>query len=433
MKFFIDSKIQSSLFRNFSLQFFFWCVFSPGFFSSDSFTVLESIQNKDIDNNYTSAWSIYVKIFTFNGEFVGLITLMNSLILVYSLTQIGYSLFKPKIAAISTLSLTSTPLIFATGITLWHDILMSSGLILITSFFIRFTQNPKGYYPRIWLELIPGSILTIFRPNGLPTLILFSLCVIAFFYYQKRPLIKTCLYLIIFTLTVNLFFILLSSIYTSTPPINRYFALEWMRNDISCYVSTSKGSRFIENSAPQIGNSELWKSKEACTFLNKSQYVSGENLGMEPMIPKVWLELFSKDWTFIISTHSRRNAYLIPVPIFGIPKVPFIHSTIEFKNQGIVWNFEKLAESARPIIRFWNYARGLFAWSGLWLMVVIIGVLASRKVEYWIVLFTMLSLSFILFIVSPIPDGRYVLVVLILGQLIFLGEVINRLSKRIRR
>ena len=190
-------------------------------------------------------------------------------------------------------------------------------------------------------------------------------------------------------------------------PINRYFALEWMRNDISCYVSTSKGSRFIENSAPQIGNSELWKSKEACTFLNKSQYVSGENLGMEPMIPKVWLELFSKDWTFIISTHSRRNAYLIPVPIFGIPKVPFIHSTIEF--------------------------RGLFAWSGLWLMVVIIRLLASRKVEYWIVLFTMLSLSFILFIVSPIPDGRYVLVVLILGQLIFLGEVFNRLSKRIRR
>jgi hypothetical protein len=431
MRFVLNNRIQSSLIRNSILQVFFWCIFSPGFFSSDSFAVIESIKSNRLENNYTSAWSIYVKILTLNGEYVGLITLINSLILVYALTHIAYSLFQPKIAAITSLTLTSTPLIFASGITLWHDILMSAGLMLITSFFIRFTQNPEGYSHHIWLALIPGSILTTFRPNGLPTLILFNLFVMIFFFYRERTLIKKCFNFLVLNLSLNLFFVFLSSIYSSTYPINRYFALEWMRNDISCYASTNKGSSFIENYAPQIGNSALWKSKEACTFLNKSQYVSGENLGLEPLIPRVWLNLFSKDWTFVISTHARRNAYLIPVPIFGIPKVPFIHSTIEFTNQGIAWNFPKLAESARPIIRFWNLSRGFFAWSGFWLLVAAISLLASRKVEYWFVLFVMLSLSFILFIVAPIPDGRYVLVILILGQLILLGEIFNRLMKRI--
>ena len=133
----------------------------------------------------------------------------------------------------------------------------------------------------------------------------------------------------------------------------------------------------------------------------------------------------TRDPFFILSTHLERNAYLIPIPIFGIPTDPFLHSTIEFKDQGIEWAFPSIAEKARIPMRAWNAARGLTGWAGLWGLVLIGLAVVGRKRNLIQPTAMSISMMAILFVVAPIPDGRYALFVLIAGQLALIGNIVE--------
>ena len=119
----------------------------------------------------------------------------------------------------------------------------------------------------------------------------------------------------------------------------------------------------------------------ACSFLNNSKISTKEKALAEEFIPSAWLTLFKQQPIFIMSTHAKRNAYLLPIPIYGIPKAPFLHSTIEFKDQGIKWAFSSIAEKARALMRAWNAIRGLTAWAGLWCLVMLALLVFGRRMN----------------------------------------------------
>jgi 4-amino-4-deoxy-L-arabinose transferase-like glycosyltransferase len=416
----VHTDFTTTLIRNSLVQILWWIVFFPGFFSGDSFGAIVIAKSGELTNDFTTSWAIYVWLFSLFGKAIGLLTLLNGLILIYSLTRFAYSVFSPPVAAIASFVLALTPMISGMGITLWHDILMTSGLLLLSTLFVEFQRTKVISRTNLFSLLIPGSVLITFRPNGLPTLFIFAL----FFLITCRE--KHGVKILFSCLAISSFVILSTSyLIVRESPIDGFYAQEWMRNDISCFANSLEGNGFVEKWIPDLGNTEIWKSSNACTFLNRAKLSYEQKVQSQDFVPMAWLKLIQENPAFVISTHLKRNSYLLPVPIYGIPKVPFLHSTIEFKDAEIEWAFPSIADRARVLIRIWNAFRGITAWAGFWTLALVLVAAIGKRKEFIVPALMSISLSAILFVVAPIPDGRYALFALVTGQIAVLGVILQ--------
>ena len=145
-----------------------------------------------------------------------------------------------------------------------------------------------------------------------------------------------------------------------------------------------------------------------------------------------WLQLLKHDPLFLLTTHIKRHEYLVPLPIYGLPRPPFIHSTVEFADQGISWAFPQIANKARLYIRVWNAGSPLFAYSGLWLLFLFIAWIRTRRQELLILVLLSTILSVGLFVAAAISDGRYALFTLLAGQSVAVGYLVEAFLKRRR-
>lgn len=417
-----DDSFKFTLIRNFIVQFFWWVIFFPGFYSTDSFTAVRQAQSGDLEVAGSVSWALYIRYFSFLGNAIPLLTLMSGLALTYSVTCLAYSVSGRKFAAISSFILVSTPVVYAMGITLWHDIPFTAGLILVAAFFVAQLNTKCELTNRFWILLFPGSVLLTFRPNGLPTLMIFA--VIFFLLNRSRKILLELISAIIVASVISIGF---SYLFFQQSPINSLFAQEFMREDISCFASLEKGKGFVEKYLPGISNSEGWSSPEACTFISRSNLTLEEKVQAVDLLPQVWIQLILHDPKFVLKTHLKRHAYLVPIPLYGIPVEPFIHSNIEFTDRGISWAFPEVAEKARVLPRLWNATRGFFGWAGMWFVVLICLAFRRTKSELIPLIVMSFSLLLLLFIVAPIPDGRYALFVLIAGQLCLLDKLVELL------
>ena len=397
-----------------------WVVFFPGFYSGDSFAAVDMARTGNLTNSFTASWAIYVRIFSFFGHAIGLLTILGGLLLVFATTQFAYVMFTRKTAAISSFLMTLTPMIWGMGLTLWHDIQMTAGLLLVTAFMVKIYRAESVSKTEIVTQLILGSLLLSFRPNGLPTLLVFS--VLFTLVVRKKIALRSLLTAIFTTVIVT---VIGSSLILGMSPINNYFAQEWMRNDISCFANLPQGAGFVERNIPGIGSTETWSSGAACTFLNNAKVTGEEKILAQEFVPGAWVALAKQDPKFILNTHLKRNAYLVPLPLNGLPKPPFLHSNIEFEDLGIEWAFPTIAEKARAPIRLWNALHSLTAWVGLWSVVTFILFLGFKRRELLTPLLMSASLMGVLFVFAPIPDGRYGSFVLIVGQIALLGKIVE--------
>ena len=416
--------MRNALIRNSIVAVIWWAVFFPGFYSSDSFSAVNMAKSGDLVNSYTASWAIYVRVFSLFGNFIGLLTLLNALILVYAVTRFSYALLSKKTAAISSFVLTLTPLVAGMGITLWHDILMTAGLLLLAAFFTLFRQGENYAKSDFYSLLVPGAVLLSFRPNGLPTFLVFA--VLTFIFIRRKTLIRPLALVLAITAGTTIFN---SLVVVGEDPINTHYAQEWMRNDISCYAASPAGAGWVEKNMPGVGTTQSWASVEACTFLNRYELAPADREKSYEVVPAVWRKLALSDPAFVLKTHFDRNYYVVPLPINGLPSIPFLHSTIETAGLGIEWAMPSVAEKARIIMRVGNALRPILAYAGMWLLLVL-GALIFLKRKEWLPTFLMgFSLLGILFVFAPIPDGRYALFVLLAGQLLVLGAIIDGIER----
>lgn len=260
---------KASLVRNFLLILITWIIFFPGFYSGDSFYATYMATTGELTNLGSLSWAMYVRIFSFFGAFYPFLTLLGGTLLIYGITYLAFSLFKNKNASITSFLICLTPMTFGMGITLWHDIPYTCGILLLVSFFIRLKKNEyqmtkPSFRILIFQSLLPGSILMTFRPNGLATLILFAILMITFkSNWQNLKFFVYCIsWALIFTIFPSL-------IITQKLPYDLTLSQEWMRADISCYSAEFPERKFVERFIPEIGTTEIWASSEACSFLNK--------------------------------------------------------------------------------------------------------------------------------------------------------------------
>ena len=417
------STFRVTLVRNLIIGFIWWLVFKPGFFSGDSFAAVYMARTGDLNNSFTASWAIYVRIFSIFGNSISLLTLINVSVLIYATSRIIFSLLPDKRASIISTLLALTPLISGMGITLWHDIPMTSGFLLVTSAFIQLAKNSQSSKRFLIHSLIPGSVLITFRPNGLPTLILFA--IFFFAYIRKSILVKPIAVSIIIGTLVTLTG---SYLVVKQSPINSYYGQFWMQYDISCFASTPEGEGFIENFLP-VADTETWASNAACGFIGNSKLTREQIAESTKYVPKAWLNLMLNHPTFVLKTHLQRNEYVVPFLLGKPQQVPFLHSTIEIADNGIQWSNPAIAEKVRVVMRIWNAARSLVAFSGLWLLILWVQVLFFKRKEWLIPAIISLSLSVILFVFAPIPDGRYALYVLICGEICLISILMNTWEK----
>ena len=403
--FLFDSRFSKTLYKCFCLQLLFWFAFYPGLYSKDSFEVLNMAKSGDISNAHTLQWAYYVKFLSLNGQYPQIVTLISSLLFIYSIVDFSFAIFKEKLASVISIIFCFTPIVWGMALNFWHDIPFTAGLILISSAFIKLAKDINPLKSSEVTKLVFGSFLITFRPNGLPTLLL---ALTAYLILRSSKVQRT---LALISLFVGLISIILFSLFiTNKSPINKI-------------------SNYFEKYLNEIGSESDWSSEYACNFLNSAKITSLNNYNQINKIPSVWFNLLKNDPVFIISTHINRHAYLLPIPINGLPNPPFIHSNIEINELKIGWVFPEVAEKLRNMMRLYNYFNGITGWVGLWSLIGTIIIICQRKYNQLIVCSIAYAAIILLFIFAPIPDARYGLFNLITGQLLFLGWLINRIMR----
>jgi hypothetical protein len=303
------------------------------------------------------------------------------------------------------------------GITLWHDIPMTSGFLLFTSGVLRLLQKEH----HVKKLVIFGVILSSFRVNGLPTLLI-AVIILLILSKQKKHFI-----VIIMLLVTSIGFVSNLDSKFSSPELNSSDGfINWMRYDLSCYAAKSNNDKFFIENFDNNSSRQDWESKSACTWFNDSNVFLNPSDFTDQKTPQAWKALALAEPFFVVSTHLKRNAYLFPVPLFGLPRIPFIHTTIEVSNMGIsFWN-PKVSEKLRIYPRIWNYFNFIFGYSGFWLLIVFVFAWWKRSFLYLSIGVIGLILNTSLFVFAIISDGRYSLYTLITGQIILLEAMLSK-------
>lgn len=420
MKFLIGHSLKAAILRNSCIQLIWWIIFFPGFYSTDSFAVLQMAKTGELNGMWSAPWAIVVTFFSLGGAYPGIVTLLLSQIFSVSLTIFIYSIISPRRSSLISSLLHLTPLVGAVGITLWHDIPMTAGFFLVSAFLIRARKNGQITVNEIALLLIPGMFLSTFRGNGLPTvLVLLAIFVMIEKHVKRKRLILWGLIFSIAVITVS------GSQMKAEGLSDAEIATSWIIYDVSCYASTEKGQGFVERNIPGVGNTESWSSASACTWFSDAKLSAQEIEQAREQLPKLLISLAREDLGFLVSTHLQRHKYLFPIPIYGIPRPPFIHSSIEFVNDDVNWKFQEVAEGARSYVRIWNFFNFFFAYSGLWLVVIFLAAVMRRSRDLLYIGLMSLVMTLSLFIFAGISDARYVFYILIAGQVIAVNTLID--------
>jgi hypothetical protein len=309
------------------------------------------------------------------------------------------------------------------GITLWHDIPMTAGFLLFLGALRRIESGIKWDY----LILVSGGILASFRFNGLPTLIVFILLIIAISKNRRHLIGVLAMLVVLAGMSVAL-----NTAYKSDLNVQSDGFIDWMRYDISCYASNTNNESFFEsNFDGKLGRVD-WSSKSACTWFNDSPAFGVRTESVNNAIPKAWLNLAATQPLFVLKTHLDRHKYLIPVPYSGLPNMPFIHTTIEIPNRNINFTYPEASEVLRSYPRIWNYFNFIFGYAGIWLSILFL--IAWRRKNFEILKLALLGLvlSSSLFVFATISDGRFTLPLLITAQIALLGVCLDWIALKVR-
>lgn len=423
----LKERISDTRFQIFVLNgliaFAWWVAFNPGFYSSDSFAVIDMIREDRITSEWTAIWPILLNALTVGGTQPQIATFFFSQVLAGSISFFSITYFDLRTARIASGIICATPIVGATGITLWHDIPMVSGFLLFLAALKHINNNkPFGF-----ILIFFASLISSFRFNGLPSLIVLIILLLVFSKSRKSLLVVFITLLIITGISGAI-----NSKYKSQVNVQTDGFIDWMRYDLSCYAAQSTDFDFFKKHFDGQMTLNEWRSKSACIWFNDSNAFGNRKDYVNKNIPTAWFALAKKHPGFIIDTHLKRHKYLVPIPFAGLPNMPFIHTTIEFQNSNIKFTNASISEKLRAYPRIWNYFNFFFGYAGFWLIVVSLIGWIKKDAHVLIGSLLGLILNLGLFVFATIPDARFALFVLIFAQLVFLSELIQFLEKKKR-
>jgi hypothetical protein len=432
----------------------FWYVaLFPGRLGFDSAEAIRMMKRGESTDWWTALFWWFLKTTTLNGNSIALASF-------FSLLTLGFSTWwlvtafptNVKIQKYTYLLLILTPIYGGFGVNISHDVLQTSGILIIVGNQFRVQQHKIiEAKTRAGLEIF-ASVLLLTTQTG-PLLIAANLAILIF---QKK--IKLGVIILLSSCAVYLF----SGI--GVDSTKKWGLLLPIIGDIKC-VTQHPQARISDGDwgkLEQIATKGEWLNPIKCSMVDdqlmafQTTDISKQNLNLE--LAKLYFNIVAKNPALVVTAHLQRASQALPPPFFKGPKnqinlnpdIPIgmnsnialqegtelLHPSIDENSVNLDIKFLQPLESIAQLPIFLvNQASWFWGWGGLWLWPIFIYLLVISKIrnlfDFFAVISPILTLHLFLIVILSYPVGRYVMSTIILGLAMTFNMITSYLSKPI--
>lgn len=421
----------------------------PGRIGADANTAMALMRNGSSTSNWTELYFWFLKILTFNGHYIALVSFVGLALFIFSLHYLTNQLWNissvksPVIYYIFLLS----PLVGVYGMTVDHNLQATTGNIFLVGLIIRL-YNQKSFNKTDFFIIVFAMFLSAMSFIGVAGLMGFfgSLLIMRF------PLRK------LLSLVLISVFLILGSTLLPAAPRSLGFKYTPLLMDIRCLVPNPNieiSSTDLEFLAT-LGPLDTWKDPVSCIVAESSEFVrvsvTPEN---QTEIIKIWLRLIRDNPRYVLLAHVQRASVALP-PGISVPQpngyetnlvMPLGANTPRWLHtwDGVVddsrYQTEKI-QMQPAVLAYLQYAvifptillnnfSWFWGWGGLWLLigsVVAIRRWGLRGLQFLMPIYMTHAFFFVM---SPTPNPRYTYLAITTG-LIMLSVTKVRIGDQLK-
>jgi hypothetical protein len=396
----------------------------PAFLTPDSMSSLSQIQNGNLDNWHPIYFTLFVKIFSLNGEYIFLYTILQTILIyilvIYSIQFLNKGTDSKLILLFVSL-FTFSPYLLALPLTIWKDVIWALATIsalLAADEIINGKKRISTYF--IFIAFLTLSLLV--KHNSSLVWITFIIITIIFSFITNIKLFKMKQLVVIFLMSSLSIFLLGSATkifnIKQNPEIVKLFPLL----HTAIYLSNEEPSLLGKDTVlelKQISPNYEHHSGFTCSAGGWAIGINGydEKLANEfkdRLIP-LNIDLLIKSPTEYLKMHVCRSAAFLPPPISNGPKYIYLYETkIYDNNLGYRLIDHKLSftKIAFKVLTFWDRHLFNLYWPGLQLLIIICIIISKviyRRIQKFDILISIYLIGYTLnlFLYTPGQDLRY--------------------------
>ena len=421
------SKIEIlSLVLYFVLQF-------PGRIGADANTAMALMRGGSSTSNWTELYFWFLKILTFNGHYIALVSFIGFAFFVFSLHFLTDQLWNicsrrsPILYYIFMLS----PIAGVYGMTVDHNLQATTGNIFLIGLLVKHYDQKRftvGDYKLIVFAVLLSAMSFI----GVAGLLGFFIGLLI-----ARFPIRNLLGLFLVSV-----FVILGSTWLPAAPRSLGFKFTPFLMDIRCLVPNPN----VEISAQDLeflatlGPLETWKDPVSCIVAESSEFVRASvTQDNQVDIIKIWLRLVRDNPRYILLAHVQRASVALP-PGLSVPQpngyetnlvLPLGSNTPRWLHtwDGVVDDSRYQTEDIQKQPAILSYLQYIvifpsivlnnfswfWGWGGLWLLVASIVVMRRWGLRGMPFLMPIYVSHAFFFIMSPTPNPRYTYLAIVTG------------------
>jgi hypothetical protein len=422
--------------RNFIILAFWYISLFPGRIGYDNLEALRIIKQGDSTNWWTSQYFWLLKVSSIDGRAIFLTSLLSLTLGFYAVKRFIQEFrlipeFQEKVITFSVIF----PIIPVFFLTISHDAFACAGFILLSAQLVKRHKWSEPLLRREFIEIALALILLMTTYSGQVV----GLILLITFVLLNRKLQSFAL------LSMMLSIVILTSFgVQQTIPKEKYM---WpLIADLKCVVQHPGADVkpadwiFLE----KLADKKSWQEQVSCKLMDDAVGIlrpdSLRAISKLELL-KVYFNIAFSNPQIVIMAHLQKNRNLLPPPFFLPPEnmiswdankpvgegtdsslqtqYEVLHISIDSLEYAKDISFVKPLEAIALLpVFFINQASWFWGWAGMWLLFIFVRPFNSASFKgIPIFVLPLLLLSAVLLIVNPVSSARYVMPIIILGQI----------------
>lgn len=450
------------IFLSFLISIFWYLALFPGRLGADTAGAIRLIKAGETTDVWTALYFKFLRFTTFEGRSVALTSIIQLTILALTIYWCMIALpITRKNLEISYIIFILTPFFGAFGMTIAHDNLQVSGLMLLLGIEIRIIQNIELSWKTI-LTVYGSSICLLLTTHTGVYIALISLLILA---ARKRIFESIMLMFLILIVSTTSLIGVTTSLYNGVSVIPTSQIKYWsFIADLKCVTQHPQADISIKDwkTLEKISTAKKWKDPISCESSDKavnSLDLQNSTFNFQSVeFLKTYMGLTARNSAIVVMAHIQRGRGLLPPPFFQAPenqipldtRIPIGLGTNTALQSGpevfhpsndeplVSYDFKWLKPFnfiAQIPIFLLNQASWFWGWAGFWLWPIMLYWLWKLKIRSFkkliLSLYPVLALHCILFIVVPSSLARYYMITIILGVLLTITMLVETLTETI--
>ena len=417
----------------------------PGRLGFDYSEMIRMIKAGESTDWWTSEFFWFVKIFSFNGKTIILLSALQLILLSLSFYRLVKILIQEsKVVKVVTVFTFANPIFGNAAVNISHDTYLAVGIFLIMEFNIfSFKVNTTLKENRhLFWHVLTGLGFISLSFSQLGRIILLSEVI---YLIYKKNISKPIFVSILSTSFISVItFMNVEHFDKSNTLLPLVFDIKCIAQHPEAEISNSQWIK-LESLAPK----EEWKIPTSCK-LGDAQVAVMSNLRLDSSdlnFFKTYIEIVKQNPAIFLMAHFQRASVALPPPFFYGPEnqveqnpdlpvglnsnialqqgTQLLHPSVDEPTVNIkiplFLPFEIIAQTAIFTV---NQASWFWGWGGLWLYPIIIFYLLRGTLSRFVPeMFPILILHASLVLVGPGSFGRYVLSTIILGIALAMAQI----------